>query len=306
MHSCCVGDADEAFDDDELLELAQAGRSQNDQGAPQLWPQQQALTKDTAVLSSKNYHVTTDTPCFVPGNKLAEEQISTGQPMASHQQALPGSKPGPGPGPSASVAEDAHLELDDDELIELACASLDPQQDGAAATSEQPLPQLTKWPVSDTQAPSASTGKAAIGESPHLLSIAICPTFCTLPLSCRLHCCLVALFSLALRTLDVKTACCPIITFAANDSLSMFVHTWTQNIALHALQVQPQITKQLAVAQQTPTQSTAWMMMSCWHWQQRSWLKHPDDAIWICMLYSIYLPDQGTKLRMCCNKKHSA
>ena len=160
LNSCCAGGTDEAFDDEELLELAQAGRSQTDQDAPQLWLQQQALAKDPAVSSSKKYHVTMTTPFFPLENKPAEEQIETGQPMASHEQALPGSKPGPGL--PASAAENAYLELDDDELLELACASVEPQQDGTAVP-EQPSQQLTKPPVPDTQSPSAYKGKAAIG-----------------------------------------------------------------------------------------------------------------------------------------------
>ena len=115
-----------------------------DQDAPQLWPQQQLLTRDP-----------------VPsGNKPSAEQIHTGQPLASHEQALPGSKPDP----PASAAENAYLELDDDELIELACASLDPQQDGTAAV-EQTSQLLTKPPDSDIQSPSAHTGREATGEN---------------------------------------------------------------------------------------------------------------------------------------------
>ena len=147
LHPCCVGGTDEAFDDDELLELAQASRSQTDRDAPQLWPQQQLLPKDPVASS----------------NKSSEEQIHTSQPMASHEQALPGSKPRP----PASAAENACLELDDDELIELACASLDPQQDGAAVP-EQPSQHLTKPSVPGTQTPGTFIGSAAIGGNSHM------------------------------------------------------------------------------------------------------------------------------------------
>ena len=149
LHPCCAGGTDEAFDDDELLELAQAGRSQIDQDTPQLWPQQQLLTKDPVASS----------------NKSSEEQIHNSQPMASHEQVLPGSKPHPPP--PASAAEDAYLELDDDELIELACASLDPQQDGAAVP-EQPSQHLTKPSVPGTQTPGTYMGNAAICGHSHM------------------------------------------------------------------------------------------------------------------------------------------
>lgn len=137
--ACCTGAADDALDNEELLELAQVGRSQQDEDAPQLWPQQQAPTKDLAS----------------PTKKQAEDQMSPGQAMASHEQALPGSKPDP----AASAAGNAYLELDDDELIELAC--LDPSQDGIAAL-QQPLQLLSK-PVSDTQTQSTHTHGEATG-----------------------------------------------------------------------------------------------------------------------------------------------
>lgn len=81
--------------------------------------------------------------------------MCTGQVMVSHEQALPGSTPDP----PASAAGNAYLELDDDELIELAC--LDPPQDGIAAL-QQPVQLLTK-PVSDTQTQSTHTCSEATG-----------------------------------------------------------------------------------------------------------------------------------------------
>lgn len=138
LRACCTDAADDALDNEELLELAQVGRTQQDQDAPQLWPQQQALTKDLVS----------------PNNRQAEERSCTGQAMASHEQTLPGK-----PDPPASAAGNAYLELDDDELIELAC--LDPQQDGIAAL-QQPLQRLTN-PTSETQIPSPHTHSEAAG-----------------------------------------------------------------------------------------------------------------------------------------------
>ena len=148
LHSCCLAGTDEAFDDDELLKLAQAGRSQTDQDAPQLWPQQQLPTKDLVP----------------PGNQPSEEQVYTGQPMASHEQALPGRNPDP----PASAAENAFLELDDDELIELACVNSDPQQDDATVP-EQPLQQLTRPSVPDTLTLSTYSSNASTGRN------SVCP-----------------------------------------------------------------------------------------------------------------------------------
>ena len=66
---------------------------------------------------------------------------------------------------SASAAEDAYLELDDDELLELACANLDSQQDGTAAGLEQPSQAFIKPPVLDTQAPTNHDCKTTGGNS---------------------------------------------------------------------------------------------------------------------------------------------
>lgn len=175
LRACCTGPADDALDNEELLELAQAGRSQPDQDAHPLWPQQQERTKDLVS----------------PDIRQAEEQMCTGQAMASHEQALPGSKPDP----PASAAGNAYLELDDDELIELAC--LDPQHDGIAAL-QQPL-QLLTTSDSDTRTQSTHThSEATGGNSQGFLGVCNEPLpqsrtstcrVCAMPLPCRSEFC---------------------------------------------------------------------------------------------------------------------
>lgn len=134
---------DEAFDDEELLELAQVGRSQIDQHDLHPWQQQQALTTGAA-------------PCT---NKPAEEQIETGQAKAS------GAELGTKPPEPVSAAENAEglLELDDHELLELACGSFDPQQ-GGAAECKQPSPHTTKPPSEDRMSPRTGAGDGTAGE----------------------------------------------------------------------------------------------------------------------------------------------
>ena len=123
--------SDEEFDDEELLELAQAGRSQQDQADVQPTREQPA-----------------DTSSPPSSPTQAEAQNMLEQPGPSDRQAVPGtdrqtSEP-------AAVPDDGYLELDDDELLEMACATMDTQQDGAAsvlATAVNPDP----GPVPDTK-----------------------------------------------------------------------------------------------------------------------------------------------------------
>ena len=145
LYQCCVVDTDEAFDDEELLELAQAGRSQTDQHDLRPWQHQQALTKGAAPSS----------------NKTAEEQINTGQAKASSVE--PGTKPHQAVS-AAENAEEEYLELDDDELLELACGSLDPQQDGVAEC-KQHVKLTPKPPSEDSVSPRTDAGGGTTGES---------------------------------------------------------------------------------------------------------------------------------------------
>lgn len=141
---CVIVGIDEAFDDEELLELAQAGRSQTDQHDTQPWQQQQVLTTGAAPSS----------------NKPGREQDEIGQAKAS------GAELGTEPAEPVSAAENAEglLEMDDDELLELACGSFDPQQNGAVEW-KQPS-QLTPSPPSeDKMSPRTGAGDGTTGES---------------------------------------------------------------------------------------------------------------------------------------------
>ncbi len=110
--SCAyVAVVDDDFDDDELLELAQAGRSQREGSSSH----HAKSTHDTAPTQHAKASVLNSNPGQV--GSIAEPLKS---PAADEQQPA-----------KASAAQDDYLELDDDELLELACTSMDPQQDNA-------------------------------------------------------------------------------------------------------------------------------------------------------------------------------
>ena len=138
--------AEEDFDDEELLELAQAGRSQQDEANAQHTRQQRPDTVESIPL----------------GSKLAKDQVSTAQMSTSEQLALPGTEKQQ----AASVAATGNefVELDDDELLEMACASMNPQQDSPRAL-QQPPQSLTKMSGHDADRANADSRNEAQGET---------------------------------------------------------------------------------------------------------------------------------------------
>ncbi len=104
---------DDEFDDDELLELAQAGRSQEE--GPSSHHATDKSTHDTAPPQHAKATALDNNSGRV--GSIAEPLKS---PAADEQQPA-----------GAYAAQDDYLELDDDELLELACTSMDPQQDDA-------------------------------------------------------------------------------------------------------------------------------------------------------------------------------
>ncbi|DBA86052.1 TPA: hypothetical protein ACH3X1_005576 [Trebouxia sp. C0004] len=98
--------ADDEFDDDELLELAQAGRSEEE------GPSSHHATGKSSHDSAPAQHAKATALNSNSGQvgSIAEPQKS---PAAEEQQPA-----------GASAAQDDYLELDDDELLELACTSM--------------------------------------------------------------------------------------------------------------------------------------------------------------------------------------
>ena len=142
---------DDEFDDDELLELAQAGRSQEE------GPSSQHAT-------DKSIHDTAPTQCekaAVP-NSDSGQVGSIAKPLKS--PAVDEQQPA-----EASAAQDDYLELDDDELLELACTSLDPQQDdaqtapGGKSTVSKPAVELSM--SNPPGFPQPGSRKTNLGES---------------------------------------------------------------------------------------------------------------------------------------------
>ena len=108
-----VAVVDDDFDDDELLELAQAGRSQEER--PSSHHATDKSTHDAAPTQHAKATVLNSNSGQV-GSIIEPLNL----PAADEQQPA-----------GASAAQEDYLELDDDELMELACTSMDPQQDNA-------------------------------------------------------------------------------------------------------------------------------------------------------------------------------
>lgn len=137
--------AAEDFDDEELLELAQAGRSQQDQ-------------VDDYHINQRPDH----TESGPSGSKSAEDHITAAQPSTS-EQLEPYRTQKQQAAPIAASGND-YVELDDDELLEMACAGMDPQQDSPTALL-QPPPSLTKASSHDAHGANADSRNEAQGET---------------------------------------------------------------------------------------------------------------------------------------------
>lgn len=112
--------ADDQYDDEELMELAQAGMSQEE--APH-WQ-----------TGAKSPHGKEPSPALVATVHSNAGQVDSD---AEPQKLLPIDEQQPA---DASAANDDYLQLDDDELLELACASMQPEQEGvnlAVGTAHQ-------------------------------------------------------------------------------------------------------------------------------------------------------------------------
>ena len=137
------------FDDDGLLELAQAGRSQEE--GPSSHHATDKSTHDTAPTQYAKAAML---------NSDSGQVGSIAKPLQS--PAVDEQQPA-----GASAAQDDYLELDDDELLELACTSLDPQQDdaqtapGGISTVSKPAVELSKPPGS----PQPGSRKTNLGEA---------------------------------------------------------------------------------------------------------------------------------------------
>ena len=120
--------ADDEFDDEELLELAQAGMSQS---SPL-----KAKPTSTATANQAAAHI----PNAAESKGL---QLTTADQARPLQHSIENQQPA-----KAQAAEDDYVELDDDELLELACASMDPQQEIAGpqsiGTRAQDMPSARK------------------------------------------------------------------------------------------------------------------------------------------------------------------